>query len=80
MVLSEYVDYQALNNIIVKDEYPILVMDELLDELRCAQVFTKLDLQSSYHQIRVHKDDIQKTTFRMHDGHYEFFCNASSSF
>jgi hypothetical protein len=48
------------------------MVEELLDELKDAKYFTKLDLHSSYHQVRMHVDDIEKMTFRTHEGHFEF--------
>jgi hypothetical protein len=66
------VDFQALNDKTIKNKFPIPVVNELLDELLGACFFTKIDLHSGYHQVQLHPEDISKTLFRVHHGHFEF--------
>lgn len=65
------VDYRHLNAVTVKNRYPLPVIEELLDELAGARLFTSLDLRAGYHQIRTRPEDEHKTAFKTHHGHFE---------
>ena len=66
------VDYKQLNKMTVKNKYPLPMIDDLFDELKGASVFSKIDLRSGFHQLRIKDADVHKTTFKTRYGHYEF--------
>ena len=66
------IDYRQLNRVTIKNRYPLPRIDNLFDQLRGAPVYSKIDLHTGYHQLRVRDTDIPKTAFRTRYGHFEF--------
>ncbi|KAI3824640.1 hypothetical protein L1987_06106 [Smallanthus sonchifolius] len=71
------IDYRELNKRTVKKKYPLLRIDDLFDQLQGVRWFSKIDLQSGYHQLKVREEDIPKTAFHTRYGHYEFLIMSS---
>ena len=66
------IDYRQLNKLTIKNRYPLPRINDLFDQLKDASIFSKIDLRSRYHQLRIKDVDVHKTVFRMRYGHYEF--------
>nr|GEV35399.1 putative reverse transcriptase domain-containing protein [Tanacetum cinerariifolium] len=66
------IDYRELNNLTVKNRYPLLRINDLFDQLQGSSIYSKIDLRSGYHQLRVREQDVPKTLFQTRYGHYEF--------
>jgi hypothetical protein len=67
-----YVDYRSLNEVTIKNKYPLLRIEDLFDQMKGASIFSKIDLRSGYHQLKIRESDIPKTAFRTRYGLYEY--------
>jgi hypothetical protein len=72
MELNRCVDYRSLNEVTIKNKYPLPRIEDLFDQMKGSGVFSKIDLRSGYHQLRIRESDIPKTTFRTRYGLYEY--------
>ena len=66
------INYKQLNKIVIKNKYPLLRINDLFDQLQGANVFSKIELRSGYHHLRIKESDVPKTAFKTRYGHYEF--------
>ena len=66
------IDYRELNKLTIRNQYPLPRIDDLFDQLQGVRVFSKIDLRSGYHQLKIRSEDVPKTAFKTRYGHYTF--------